>query len=74
MKKFYLFIFLFLSLFVVVCSSINIKMSEMSVEVMVQNVQVVKSEKLGIKWGDEISLNVMEVNLKWLFSSLIVEL
>ena len=73
MKKLYLFISLLLSLFVVACSSTNTKMSEMSAEATVQNAQVAKSEKLGTKWGDEISSNVTEVNLKRLYSSPIAE-
>jgi len=73
MKKLYLFISLLLSLFVAACSSTNIKMSEMSAESTVQNAQVAKSEKLGTKWGDEISSNVTEVNLKRLSSSPIAE-
>ena len=73
MKKLYLFISLLLSLFVAACSSTNTKMSEMSAEATVQNAQVAKSEKLGTKWGDEISSNVTEVNLKRLSSSPIAE-
>ena len=73
MKKLYLFISLLLSLFVVACSSTNTKMSEMSAESTVQNAHVAKSEKLGTKWGDEISSNVTEVNIKRLSSSPIAE-
>jgi len=73
MKKLYLFISLLLSLFVAACSSTNTKMSEMSAESTVQNAQVAKSEKLGTKWGDEISSKVKEVNLKRLSSSPIAE-
>ena len=67
MKKFYFLISFILCLFLAACSK---KESEIATE---QNAQVSADEKLGTKWGDEVTSHVTEVNLKRLSDQPIAE-
>ncbi len=67
MKKFYFLISFILCLFLAACSK---KESEIVTE---QNAQVTADEKLGTKWGDEVTSHVTEVNLARLSDQPIVE-
>ncbi len=67
MKKFYFLMSFILCLFLAACSK---KESEIATE---QNAQVSADEKLGTKWGDEVTSHVTEVNLKRLSDQPIAE-
>ena len=67
MKKFYFLISFILCLFLAACSK---KESEIGTE---QNAQVTADEKLGTKWGDEVTSHVTEVNLARLSDQPIAE-
>lgn len=67
MKKFYFLMSFILCLFLAACSK---KESEIATE---QNAQVSADEKLGTKWGDEVTSHVTEVNIKRLSDQPIAE-
>ncbi|WAU74292.1 hypothetical protein [Acinetobacter sp. TR11] len=67
MKKIYFLISFILCLFLAACSK---KESEIVTE---QNAQVAADEKLGTKWGDEVTSHVTEVNLTRLSEQPIAE-
>lgn len=70
MKKLYFLISFILCLFLAACSK---KQSDVAAEASESNAQVAVEEKLGTKWGDEISSHVTEVNLNRLTEQPIAE-
>ncbi|MCH7315522.1 hypothetical protein [Acinetobacter sp. ANC 3882] len=70
MKKLYFLISFILCLFLAACSK---KQSDVAAEASDSNAQVAVEEKLGTKWGDEISSHVTEVNLSRLTEQPIAE-
>lgn len=70
MKNFYFLISLLLCLFLAACSN---KEDDVAAESADSNAQVSVDEKLGTKWGDEISSQVTEVNLSRLSEQPIAE-
>lgn len=70
MKNFYFLISLLLCLFLAACSK---KQDDIAAESTDNNAQVAADEKLGTKWGDEISSHVTEVNLSRLSEQPIAE-
>lgn len=70
MKKLYFLMSFILCLFLAACSK---KQSDITSESTDQNTQVSVDEKLGTKWGDEITSHVSEVNLARLSDQPIAE-
>ncbi|MCE1271524.1 MAG: hypothetical protein LWW88_08170, partial [Acinetobacter sp.] len=66
MKKIYFLISFILCLFLAACSKKEDVVTE-------QNAQVTADEKLGTKWGDEVTSHVTEVNLARLSEQPIAE-